>query len=126
MPEYKLSDAELHIMRQFWAGGPMQSDELAALVKDRNWKNTTLLTFLSRLAAKGMLAVEKRGKSNLYSPLVTKGEYTQSESRAFLDQMHGGSARNFLASLVEGQAITADELDEMRQWLNRQEVEPHE
>lgn len=123
MPEYKLSDAEMHIMRRFWASGPMKTDELAALVADRGWKPTTLLTFLSRLVAKGMLAAEKQGKSNLYTPRVSQQQYAQAEGRVFLDQVYGGSARDFLATMVEGQAISAEDLAEMRQWLNEQEVE---
>ena len=123
MPETKLSDAEMYIIRCFWAAGPMKTDELAALVKERGWKPTTLLTFLSRLVAKGMLAAEKQGKSNLYRPLVSRQAYTQAESRVFLDQMYGGSARDFLAAMVEGRAISARELAEMRRWLDEQEVD---
>ena len=122
MPEYTLSDAELHIMSQFWNHGSMKTDQLALLVADRKWKPTTLLTFLSRLVAKGMLEVEKQGKSNLYHPLVSQKKYAQKEGRLFLDQLYRGSARDFLASMVEGRAISQEELAEMRQWLNEQEV----
>lgn len=123
MPDYKLSDAEMYIMRCFWAAGPMKTDELAAQVRERGWKPTTLLTFLSRLVAKGMLAAKKQGKSNLYRPLVSQQVYTQAESRVFLDQLYGGSARNFLAAMVEGRAISTQELAEMRQWLEEEEGE---
>ena len=121
MPEYKLSEAELFIMRRFWEKGAMRSDELATLVKDKGWKPTTLLTFLSRLAAKGMLGVEKQGKSNLYRPLVSGEEYTRSEGRAFLDELYGGSARNFLAAMVDGKALSAAEMAELKDWLSSQE-----
>lgn len=123
MADYKLSESELYIMRSFWAHGPMRTDELAGKVAERGWKPTTLLTFLSRLAAKGMLAVEKQGKSNLYRPLVTREEYGRGEGRAFLDQVYGGSARDFLAAMVEGQALSAAELAELKSWLSEQEVD---
>ncbi|MDL2293079.1 BlaI/MecI/CopY family transcriptional regulator [Ruminococcaceae bacterium OttesenSCG-928-D13] len=122
MPENRLSESELYIMRAFWAHGGMGTDELGALVATRGWKPTTLLTFLSRLAAKGMLAVEKRGKSNWYSPLVSREEYGRGEGRAFLDELYGGSARDFLAAMVEGRALSADEVAELRAWLNAREV----
>ena len=126
MPEYKLSDAELLVMRQFWAHGPMKSDELAARVAEKGWKPTTLLTFLSRLAAKGMLAVEKQGKANLYRPLLSHREYARAESRVLLDALFDGSAQDFLAAMVEGRGIPAEELAEMRAWLARQEVDGHD
>lgn len=122
MPDYKLSDAELHIMRFFWQHGAMRTDELATLVAERGWKPTTLLTFLSRLAAKGMLAVSRQGKANLYTPCIGQDEYAQRESRVFLDEMYGGSARNFLAAMVEGNSLSAKEVQELKTWLSGLEV----
>lgn len=118
-----MSDAEAYIMRAFWAHGAMKTDELSRLVAEKEWKPTTLLTFLSRLVAKGMLAAEKQGKANLYRPRVTLEQYRRDESRAFLDEMYGGSAKDFLACLVDGQGLSSTDLDELRQWLQAQEVQ---
>lgn len=121
--EYKMSDAERYIMGCFWDRGSMKSDELASMVIEKGWKQTTLLTFLSRLAAKGMLQVEKRGKANLYTPLVSEEEYLNMESRQFLDEMYGGSAKNFLAAMIDSRGLTKEDIGELREWLNRQEVD---
>ena len=63
----KLSAAELEVMRHVWAAGePVTCEALrASLAGEREWKTTTVLTFLSRLADKGMLTVTKRGRANL-------------------------------------------------------------
>ena len=74
MQDRKLSEAEAYIMELFWANGPMTTDELGKLAADRNWKPTTPLTLLSRLAGKGMLLVEKQGSSNLYLTCVSHAE----------------------------------------------------
>ena len=121
MPDNSLSESELYIMKFFWAHGAMKTDALGALVASRGWKPTTLLTFLSRLVAKGMLAVEKQGKGNLYRPLVDEKTYMHSEGQAFLDQLYGGSAMNFLAAMVEGRALDAADIAELRSWLDEQE-----
>lgn len=126
MSDIRLSEAESYIMQCFWQHGPLRSDELAPLVADRGWKTTTLLTFLSRLAAKGMLTVQKQGKANLYSPCVSAEEYRQTESRAFLQQMYGGSAKDFMAAMVDARGISKTELEELRAWLDAQEVEDDE
>lgn len=120
MPEYKLSDAELYIMRRFWEHGPMGTDTLGQLVAPRGWKPTTLLTFLSRLCQKGMLAVEKQGKSNLYRPLVSGEAYASDEGRVFLDELYGGSAQKFLAAMVDSRALSEKDLTELKAWLNTQ------
>ncbi|MDL2219258.1 BlaI/MecI/CopY family transcriptional regulator [Ruminococcaceae bacterium OttesenSCG-928-O06] len=123
MPDHALSEAELYIMRQFWAYGPMKTDELGRLVAARNWRPTTLLTFLSRLCQKGVLALEKQGRGNLYRPLLQKGEYERREGRAFLDGLFEGSAANFLAAMVDANALDEAELAELHRWLKEQEGE---
>lgn len=120
MPEYKLSDAELYIMRCFWAHGPMGTDVLSRLVQPRGWKPTTLLTFLSRLCQKGMLGVEKQGKSNLYRPLVTGEAYARDESRVLLDELYGGSVQKFLAAMVNSRSVSPQDLTELKAWLEAQ------
>lgn len=123
MGEQRLSEAELLIMEHFWENGPMKSDEIAALVADKQWKNTTLLTFLSRLARKGMLRIKKQGKSNLYIPVVSQEEYRGTETKAFLNELYGGSAKNFFAAMVSEQGLSPQDIAELRQWLDAQEVD---
>lgn len=123
MGDKKLSEAEAFIMEWFWEKGPMKTGELGELVAAKGWKPTTLLTFLSRLVDKGMLRAEKQGKANLYTPLCTREQYRAGEGRVFLDEMYGGSARNFIAALVDGRGIRPEELDELKKWLEDQEVE---
>ncbi|MFV0350897.1 MAG: BlaI/MecI/CopY family transcriptional regulator [Oscillospiraceae bacterium] len=122
--EFTLSEAELYIMRFFWAHGPMKSSRLAQLTSQKGWKATTLLTFLSRLVAKGMLSNQKEGKANLYSPLISEAEYKAGEGKTFLNEMYGGSAKNFLAALVNNNGMSATDLEELKQWLTEQEDTP--
>lgn len=121
MGEQTLSDAELFIMQQFWKLGAMKTDQLAPLVAEKEWKPTTLLTFLSRLVAKGMLETQKSGKSNLYIPVVEKHTYQLQESESLLNQLYDGSAQNFLAAMVNGQKMTAQEVQELKDWLDAQQ-----
>lgn len=123
MPDARLSEAEAYIMQLFWQHGAMKTDELSILVTEKQWKPTTLLTFLSRLVAKGMLAAQKQGKANIYRPLVGRDEYRQEEGRAFLDEMYGGSAKDFIACLAGGEGLSAGDLAELRAWLDEQEPE---
>lgn len=121
MPEQSLSENELYIMEFFWDVGPMKSDQLAQHVAQKGWKPTTLLTFLSRLATKGLLQVQKNGKTNIYTPAVSKAEYQSREGRTFLNQLYGGSAKNFLSALVDAQGLSTQDIQELREWLDSQE-----
>ena len=68
-----ISDSELELMRIVWArGGRARFAEVmeALAAQEKEWKANTVLTFLSRLVEKEMLAVEKRGRLNIYVALL--------------------------------------------------------
>ena len=79
---------------------------------------TTLLTLLSRLTEKGFLEVKKEGRSNAYTPLISKEDYLAVQSRRFLDKLCGGSLSTFANALCDS-GLTKEELDELRQLLER-------
>ena len=118
----KMSEAELEVMELIWKmTTPCTSADIQReLPADKNWKPTTLLTFLSRLTEKGLLTVEKRGKQNFYAPAATKEDYLASETRSFLSEMHGGSLSSFMAALSGGEKLSENEIDELRRWLESQ------
>lgn len=118
-----LSEAETLIMEEFWNNGTMDTSMLQPLAATRGWKPTTLLTFLSRLVKKGMLSVEKQGKSNLYTPIYSQQQYKNEQAKTFLDEQYGGSATALIASMVNGKGLSKKDLNELRQWLDRQEDE---
>ena len=69
-----ISESELAIMQVIWQGGGkiLLAPLMEALERQgRSWKPNTVLTFLSRLAEKGLLAVEKQGRLNEYVALCT-------------------------------------------------------
>lgn len=118
----RMSEAEMEIMEVIWSlPSPCTSAEIQkGLPAENSWKPTTLLTFLARLAEKGLLASEKRGKQNLYRPLVSRETYLAQETRSFLSTLHGGSLRSFIAALNAGEKLSEQELSELRQWLEDQ------
>ncbi len=121
--EMRLSEAEALIMQCFWENGPLNTRQLSAMLATRNWKPTTLLTFLARLVEKDMLTLEKQGKSNLYRPLQTQEAYQNRVANAFLEDVYGGNTQAFLASMVSARGISKNELAELRAWLQQKEAE---
>ena len=114
----RLPDTELEVMKALWATGP---DTPRATLEDRlspfGWAANTINTYLSRLAEKGFVAVRRAGKSNLYTPLVTREEYLSFDSRAVLDRLYG-SPRNFVAALAR-EGMRRGELEELQALLDQ-------
>lgn len=116
----RLPDAELEVMQAVWSlEPPVTAAEVQQKVPS-DWKATSVLTFLSRLCDKGFLSCEKEGRQNLYTPLITREAYLQRESRSFVERVCGGSVKNLVASLSDAGALTENDLDELRAFLDAQ------
>ena len=115
----RLPDAELELMKLIWhADGPVTSADLMERLKGhKTWGVTTVLNLLGRLCERGFLCCEKRGRFNEYHPLVEEQTYLQSESRSFLERLHGNSFRSLVASLYEGHTISEEDLEELAQFI---------
>ncbi len=114
----KLSTAELEIMELIWQlKGPVTASELAGRLAQKGWKPTTLLTFLSRMTAKGALTVEKKGKQNQYTACISSDEYRAGEAKEVLSKFYSGSVKSMVAALYNDKAISQNELDELKLWL---------
>ncbi len=113
----RLPDSEFEIMMAVWdEGGPVTSEMLLERLH-KSWKKSTLLNFLSRLCDRGFLSCEKRGKINVYTPLVDREDYVRRESASFLQKVHMGSLTALVASLYDGRAITDSDLAELEDFI---------
>ncbi len=119
----KLGDAELEIMLAVWAAGEaVQSSYVQERLKgSRDWSLPAVITSLNRLVDKGFLACERRGRGNLYRPLVSESAYKAAEGRGLIDRLYGSSFTGMVASLYDGRAIGRDDLEELRQYLDELE-----
>ena len=116
-----LPDSELEVMQIIWQCEPPVSRSAIeeTLNKQKNLAPSTILTFLSRLCDRGFLRAERRGRMNLYTPLVSHKEYLAQESRRLLDRLYGGSLSAFAVSLCDS-GITREELQALRAILNEE------
>lgn len=114
----RLPDSELELMQAIWhCESPVSRTDIEAhMSKERKLAPTTILTFLTRLCDKGFLSVERHGKTNCYTPLISEKEYLAQESRSILDRLYGGSLKAFATSLVDA-GISREELDALRELL---------
>ena len=115
----KLPDSELEIMLIIWEyDRPVTRFEIESkLDEDRNLSPTTILSFLSRLQEKGFLDVAKEGKNNIYSAIISKEIYMQTESKNMLKKLYKNSVKNFLAALYDGKSLSEKDLQELEEYI---------
>ena len=78
---------------------------------------TTILSLLTRLENKSFVSVEKQGKMNLYTPLVSQEDYQANESKNVLEKLYGNSLKKFVTSLYQGKKISSEEIHDLSDFL---------
>ena len=114
----RLPDTELEVMKALWASGPdTPRSALETALEGFCWASNTVNTYLTRLVEKGFVAVRREGKSNLYTPLVSREDYLAFDRQAVLSKLYGSSPRNFLAALARN-GLEERDLDDLRDLLD--------
>lgn len=121
----KLPDSELEIMLIVWEyNRPVSRFEIEdKLGGDRKLSPTTVLSFLSRLQDKGFLDVRKDGKNNIYSAIISRESYMQTESKNILQKLYKNSVKNFLAALYDGNNLSEEDLRELEAYIEEKRRE---
>jgi BlaI family penicillinase repressor len=115
MPKAAITEAELEVMTVLWKSDvPLSSHDLCAELKDKSWKYTTVSTLLSRLAEKGAVAYEKKGKSYFYTPLLDENDYKIKRTKNLIGKIYDGSVKNLVAALYESNEISERDIEELR------------
>ncbi len=116
-----LPDSELKVMKIIWNNNrKMSTGEIDAELKNEtDWKLSTLQVILSRLTEKGFLKNEKIGRINYYSSIVDFSRYSRNETKNFIRKMYDNSSKKLIASLIESDELTDEDIDEIKNILNR-------
>lgn len=117
----KISDAEYEIMEIIWdmEGEVTTADIVERLGENNPWKLTTILTLASRLVEKNVLRVRKEGRTNYYSPNISKDEYKSYQASDLIEDMYGGSVKSLIASLYNNKKINKEDIKELTDWIRR-------
>lgn len=111
--EYKIYDSELKVLELLWEGGELSAKDIAAQAKEQvGWSKTTTYTVLKKCVEKGL--VERTEPGFLCRALVTRKQAQQRETQELIDRMYGGAADRLVASLLEGKALSMEEIQLLR------------
>jgi len=121
-----ISEAELDVLRSLWERGPGTIREIGVRLRarKRRWAYTTVQTLLSRLAAKGYVACDRKGVPHVFRPAVSRDGMVKQRLRAVADQLCEGAASPLVMALVSSHRFSKEEIRQFRQLLG--EVQPRE
>ncbi len=110
-----ITDSEYAIMRILWKAEKQMT--VADVVKEldgNDWTASTVSTFLQRLLKKEVIACDKKGKTNLYYPLLKQSEYDLNETENFLSKIYKGSVKNLVAALYENKRLSNEDMSDLK------------
>jgi BlaI family penicillinase repressor len=114
-----ISEAEWKVMQVLWRLGSASLREIVEGVGEGSrWKPRTVQTLVRRLVGKGAVAAKEKGREFVYSPIFSQAECQHDESRSFLGRVFEGRLVPFLAGMVEKEAVSPEEIDELRRLLD--------
>jgi predicted transcriptional regulator len=115
----RLGDLEAEVMRVMWElDEATVQDVQCALAPTRASAYTTLMTVMTRLAAKGVLTRRKEGRAYVYAAALEQATVAGSLLESLVGRVFGGSSTRAIAQLLETDAAVDDaELERLEQLI---------
>ena len=113
-----ITEAEWAVMKVLWAENPLTGNAVAQkLERTHSWKLKTVKTLLTRLVNKKVLSYQKQGREYHYYPLVRQRACVKAESRHFLSRVFNGAVKPMLATILENETLSDQEIRELKEIL---------
>ena len=120
----KLSDKEWRVLNALWVApeGLALGAVVDALRPDTGWSRSTVLTYLTRMEAKGLVKILRQTEPHRYAAAVSRDDCARKARGQLLDQVYGGAAGDLIAAFLKESTITSAERDRLRRLLEEMEV----
>ena len=116
MAEIQLGAVESRFADIIWEREPVTSAELTQLAAEKlAWKRTTTHTVLHRLCDKGLF----QNNNGVVTSLLSRQEFYARHSKKYVDETFAGSLPAFLAAFTSEKKLTAEEITEIRELIDR-------
>lgn len=114
----KIYESELKVMELVWENEPVSAKELSLMAeKDIGWNKNTTYTVIGKLEKKGFI---RRGEPGfICTSLVSKQQVQKNETDGVLNRLFNGSKKALFSALLEDEALSAEELAELRDMIEK-------
>ncbi len=117
-----LTAAEWNVMECLWELSPQTAMEMVSALRLRTgWAKSTTMTMLARMEKKGLIACGEGEKPKRYTPCVPRADAVRRETESFVERVYHGSVKLMMSSLVEGQTLSREELEQLQAILKKAE-----
>src|SRR5216110_3037211 len=116
------TDAELAILRVLWERGPSTvRDVYEEMNRDGATGYTTILKLLQIMTEKGLVVRDETERAHVYESRLSEQKTQRQLLSDLADRAFGGSAAKLVMQALSGRKATAEELEAIRDLLERLE-----
>ena len=119
-----LTKSELHLMNLLGDKGEATVNDLIEMMPEPRPAYTTALTVMRVLTKKGIVKATLQGKAHVYSPIMTREEYTQGFMEETRNTLFKGSFSALLSFFAERERLAADEVERIVALLRKNQKAP--
>ena len=115
-----LGELESKVMKEVWDCPSCTAREvLDRLGRKRKIAITTVLTILSRLCKKGLLTRTRQGRAYLYSPALSRQQFSAIVTKDVLEALLQEDSRPILSTFVELVSADQELFEELEELVRR-------
>ena len=119
----KLSEREWTVLNALWETGGAELGVLVnKLFEITGWSRNTVLTYLTRMEAKGLVRIHKETYPHVYCATCDRESCQQQERQSFLHRVYSGSAGDLIAAFLKEEPISSEERERLRKLLDEMDV----
>ena len=122
----KLTNKEEEIMRTLWKLREAFVKEVVAELPDPKPHYNTVSTIIRNLEEKGFIGHEAFGKTHRYHPLISKEAYRKKFMQKTISNYFEDSYKNVVSFFAREEKISADELREIIDLIEKKKQTPPE
>ncbi len=114
----KLFDSEIKVMEIIWKNEPVSAKQVSLIAADTiGWNKNTTYTVLKKLESKGFIRREEPGF--ICTSVFSQDEIQKSETQSLVDKLFGGSRKALFSALLEDERLSADDIRELRDMIEK-------
>ena len=111
----ELTKCEAEVMDVVWGRNYVTVHDVVEAI-GRDLAYTTVLTTLKILEGKGIVRRGKKvGRAFTYTEKVSRDQVREGMLKSLADQLFGGSTRSLVLSLLQSDAVTADDIEAVKE-----------
>ncbi len=125
--EIRVTNSEWYLMNCLWEEHPRTLMQIVPILNERiGWSKSTSATMVRRMAEKGLIGYEEKGKTKYFFPKVKKEDVVVQETRDFLQRIYDGSVGMMMSALVRQNDLSKEDIQELQEILKAAEEKTKE